>query len=349
MPMLSSALLVGALPALAAEVSVTEKGHASNPTWSADGAQLAFEINDYSGNISLFAARVQNGNPVGAPSKAKLAGAESSFGGSGSVAANASWLNDGMMFEGSTAGGAMRLYFWSPGGSMAGEFLKSNQIGGDLTWPAAAPNGAALAFVSDATGKGDIYVWDANTNEVTRMLESPFTEAAPRYDAAGNTLAFSRKNQGGEDLFTVSGGGATPLIGGQGDQTRPVYTPAGSIVYFTSERGDGHWDIAVSSGPGKKKILAKDVRLPVRAPPAMSPDGQWVAYGSDLPDKANYIYFTKVDGSATVKVDTKLVAAGEPALVTSGGRTFLAFTALPDAGADWRQLHIVDISGKGPQ
>ena len=66
MPMLLSALFVSALPVFAAEVSVTEKGHASNPTWSADGTQLAFEINDYSGNISLFSAKIQNGNPVGA-------------------------------------------------------------------------------------------------------------------------------------------------------------------------------------------------------------------------------------------------------------------------------------------
>ena len=349
MPMLLSALFVSALPVFAAEVSVTEKGHASNPTWSADGTQLAFEINDYSGNISLFSAKIQNGNPVGSPARAKLAGAQSSFGGSGSVAANASWLNDGMMFEGSTAGGTMRLYFWTPGGSMAGEFLKSAQIGGDLTWPAATPDGAALAFVSDATGKGDIYVWDANTNEVTQVMTSPFTEAAPRYDRSGSTIVFSRKNQGGEDLFTVASGATSPLIGGQGDQSRPVYTPDGGVVYFTSERGDGHWDIAMSAGPGQKKVLAKDVRLPVRAAPALSPDGQWVAYGTDIPEKGNLIYFTKTDGSATVSVDTRLVAAGEPSVVTASGRTFLAFTALPDAGADWRQLHVVDISGKGPQ
>ena len=349
MPIFASAFLVGALPALAAEVAVSEKGHASNPTWSADGQHLAFELNDYGGQISLFAAKIQNGNPVGLPSKAKLPGAESSFGNAGSVATNASWLNDGMMLEGSTAGGAMRLYYWTTSGGMPQEFLSSSQIGGDLTWPAASDDGSSLAFVSDATGKGDIYVWDASTNEVKRMLESPFTESAPRYNVAGDRLAFSRKNQGGEDLFTVAGGAAEPRIGGNGDQSRPVFTPNGGIVYFTSERGDGHWDIAVSSGPGKKKVIAKDVRLPVRAAPALSPDGQWVAYGSDVPEQANMLFFTKLDGSATVKVDTKLKAAGEPDVVTASGRTFVAFTALPDEGADWRQLHILDISGKGPQ
>ncbi len=347
MPVMSSALLLSALPALAAEVSVTERGHASNPTWSTDGGRIAFEVNDYSGHIALFSADIKNGNPMGAPSKANLPGAKSSFGGSGSIAANPSWLQDGMMFEGSSAGGTMRIYFWSPGGSLASEILNSSQISGDLTWPAASPDQTKLAFVSDATGKGDIYVWDSATNSVTKMLDSPFTEAAPRYDQGGSTIAFSRKNQGGEDLFTVAGGNASPLIGGNGDQTRPIYAPDGSVVYFTSERGDGHWDIAVAAGPGKKKVIAKDVRLPVRAAPALTVDGQWVAYGSDLPDMGKYIFFTKVDGSSTVKVDTGLIAAGEPAITSVDGRTFMAFTALPEVGADWRQLHIVDISGKG--
>ncbi|HCH62081.1 MAG: hypothetical protein CL927_09940 [Deltaproteobacteria bacterium] len=347
MSMLSSAFLLGALPALAAEVSVTERGHASNPTWSPDGARIAFEVNDYSGHISLFSTDVRNGNPMGAPAQANLPGAKSQFGGSGSIAANPSWAQGGMMFEGSSAGGTMRIYYWTPVGSAPSEILSSAQISGDLTWPATSQDQSKLAFVSDATGKGDIYVWDSSTNEVSRALDSPFSEAAPCFDQGGETIVFSRKNQGGEDLFTVASGAASPRIGGQGDQTRPIYAGDGSIVYFTSERGDGHWDIAVSTGQGKKKVIAKDVRLPVRASPALAGNGQWVAYGSDLSEKGKFIFFTKLDGSATVEIDTGLIAAGEPAITSANGRTFMAFTALPDVGADWRQLHIIDISGKG--
>ena len=59
------------------------------------------------------------------------------------------------------------------------------------------------------------------------------------------------------------------------------------------------WDVAVSGSAGQSKTLAKDVRLPFRAPPALSPDGKWVAYGLESPDKANSIWLTKVDGSKT--------------------------------------------------
>jgi hypothetical protein len=47
-----------------------------------------------------------------------------------------------------------------------------------------------------------------------------------------------------------------------------------------------------------------------------------------------------------VEVQTGLVAVGEPSLVNVNGRLFLAFTALPSEGADWRQLHVIDITGK---
>jgi len=348
MTALSCIALAAALPAFGAEISVAAKGHASNPVWSTDGSMLAFEVNDYSGTIALFVSKMSNGNPVGTPSKGELPGATSQFGSSGSVGANPSWHPDGpLMFEGSSAGGTMRLYFWQPGAGMPAELLNSGQISGDLTWPAVSPDGTVLAFVSDATGKGDIYIWDRATNAVRQAMTSPFTEAAPRFNSGGGKLVFSRKNQGGEDLFVVpsAGGQPSPLVGGNGDQTRPVYS-GGNVVFFTSERGDGKFDIAVSSGPGKKKLVAKNVRLPVRASPALSPDGQWIAYGTAAAEAGGYIFITKVDGSQTIKINTQLVAAGEPSITQSNGRTFLAFTALPGEGADWRRLHVMDITGK---
>lgn len=346
MTSLLSIALLGSLPALAAEVSVVEKGHASNPAWSANGEYLAFEVNDYGGSVSLYFTKVGNGNPVGTPARAELPGAKSSFGGSGSLALNPAWHPEGpMMFEGATAGGTIRLYFWQPGGASPSELLSASQVSGDLSWPTVSPDGSKLAFVSDATGKGDLYIWDRGSNAVTQALTSPFSEAAPRFHGGGTKMVYSRKNQGGEDLFVAEGGSSSPLIGGNGDQTRPVYA-GDNVVYFSSSRGEGHWDLMVSSGPGKRKTIAKDVRLPVRAAPAVTPDGQWVAYGSDLPEKSGSIYFTKVDGSSTVRVDTGLVAAGEPAVTVVNGRTFLAFTALPSAGADWRRLHVIDITGK---
>ena len=58
------------------------------------------------------------------------------------------------------------------------------------------------------------------------------------------------------------------------------------------------------------------------------------------------MYFTKLDGSGTVEVKTGLAAVGEPAVTTANGKTWLAYTALPSVGSDWRQLHVMDITGR---
>lgn len=328
----------------AAEVSVADKGHAFNPAWSPDGQWVAFELNKYQGSIDLYVVKVMNGNPVGAPQKVSLPGGSSQFASGGSVATAPTWLPQGMViFEGSSTGKDSRLFFWKPGGQGAGELLSTAQVTGDLSWPTVSPDGKVVTFVSDVTGSGDLYGWDRGTNKVTMLLTSPFTESAPRYNADGSKLAFSRKNQGGEDLFVLSGGAASSVMGGNGDQTRPIWVGS-NLVYFTDERGQDRWDIAVSTGPGTKVVIAKDVRLPHRAPPAITPDGKWVVYGVSTPEAADQIFFTTLDGARTVKVAAGLVACGEPSVAKVGDRLFLAFTALPGEGADWRQLHVVDVT-----
>jgi Tol biopolymer transport system component len=342
--LLMIALAAGA--AHAAEISVADRGHAMNPQFSPDGSQVAFEVNNMSGKVDLYVSKLSSGNPVGTPSKVALPGASSSFSGGGSVAAAPNWHPDGaLIFEGSNSGGTMRLYFWQPGGAAAAELLSSGQASGDLSWPSISKDGQTVAFVSDMTGAGDIYLWNRATNAVEKTVGSPFSEMAPRFNAAGSEFAYSRKNNGTEDLFTHSGTNSTPRIGGNGDQSRPVYA-GDTVVYFSNERGDDHWDIATSTGPGNKKTIAKDVRLPMRATPALSPDGQWVAWGSSVPAKAGSIYLTNVATGQTTSIATGLVATGEPALASAGGRTYLAFTALPSEGADWRSLHVIDVTGK---
>jgi hypothetical protein len=131
-----------------------------------------------------------------------------------------------------------------------------------------------------------------------------------------------------------------------GDQTRPVWA-GDEVVYFSSERGGDHWDIrAVNGTGGASRLVLRDVRLPVRAGPALTPDGGHVVAVSSDPVRGDRIQIVALDGSGSVEIETGLVACGEPAVVESNGRTWLAFTALPAAGADWRGLHVLDITGR---
>lgn len=336
------------LTAQAAEVTWVGGGHAGNPQWSPDGSWLAFEVNNNSDKVDFYVVKVSNGNPS-APQKVAIPGGSSSYSAGGSYAANPNWHPKGpVLFEAANPGGNTRIYFLSPGGSSPAEYLNVTQAPGNLAWPTISPDGSTLAFTSSATGQGDIYLFSQATNKVAPTVQSAIPENAPRFGPDGKTLVFSRKNQGTEDLFTWTAGTSvqTPLKGGNGDQSRPRYAKT-EIVYFTNERGDDRWDIAAIPGPGgERRIVAQDIRLPLRSQPALTPDQSAVLYTSSAPAKDASVFVTKLDGSGTKEIKTGLSAVGDPAVVTAGGRTFLAFTALPNSGSDWRQLHVIDVTGQ---
>ena len=345
--MVTTMLMMGMHLAYAEQVQVPAEGHAMNPVWSPDGRKVAFEINGQTGSIVLFVASIDGGKSSGVPEKMGLKVEQTSFGGStGTVTAAPTWnsANKALLFEGSHKGGSNRLYMYSFNGQPPYP-VPENIISGDLSWPSFSADGTKLLFVSDATGKGDVYTLslkDWKTKE--QITNSEHSEMAPRFDANGN-IVYTRKQNDAEDIFVHPGDANRARVKGTGDQTRPQWVGS-SLIYFTSERGGDMWDVAISSGAGSSKTLAKDIRLPFRAAPALSPDGKWVAYGLESPDKANSIWLTKVDGSKTVAIKTPHKACAEPSLTEVGGRIYLAYTGLPSEGSNWRQLHIMDVTGK---
>ncbi len=347
--MIAAALLLLGGAAQAVEVSTADDGHVQNAQFSEDGKWLAFEMNNLSNTVELWLTRV-NGSVPGQPRQIKIPGTSSAFGAGGNFAGSPVWAGAPsimVIFEGSNPGGTMRLYYASPESGAPNEFISVSQVKGNLSSPAISKTGQHFAFVSDATGRGDVYVWDLAAGDPQVTFTTHESEHAPAFTAQGPNVVFSRKNNGTEDLFRWDGGNTTPpLKGGNGDQTRPVVA-GDKVVYFTSERGDGTWDIAVVPlAGGKRTIIARDVRLPARAAPALTPDGRSVAYVSADNEKSGAVRFVQLDGSNDRSVETGLWACGEPELVNSGGKLLLAFTALPNAGADWRRLHVIDITGK---
>ncbi len=348
--LLSAAFLAGTLvtTASAGEVRFSGQGHAYNPAWSPNGRYLAFEVNNYDDKTDLYVS-VLNGAIAEDARKVTLPGGGGPFGGS-QVVVNPVWHpTNNIVFEGSNAGGQYRLYFYQPTGAAAYEMIPTTEIKGDLTFPAFDAKGNLMAFVSDETGNGDIRIRDTNTEKITTVMQSPGAEMFPQFNEAGTKILFTRKQNNSEDIFEVdiATGKESPVVGGAQDQTRPTYAADGRILFFDNSRDNSQWDLMMVSGPGgSKKLLAKAVRLPHRARPALSPDKQWVAVTFEDPAKANSVVLIRVDGSRSVTIPTRYTACGEPALGVQDGKLLLAYTALPTGTADFRRLYVTDISGK---
>jgi len=344
--LVSAWLLAGLVAtASAGEVRYTGEGHAYNPVWSLDGTHLAFEVNNYGDRSDLHISLVL-GEIAKDASKVSLPGGGGPFGGS-QVVVNPAWHPQGIVvFEGSNTGGQFRLYYYQPGGGAASEMIPTQDVPGDITFPTINPKGTQMTFVADQTGNGDIYIRDTNTGKVTIALSTDVAEMFPQFDSTGSKILFTRKQNNTEDIFelTVSTGVESSVIGGNNDQTRPNYVNGG-VVYFDNSRDSQEWDVKMVSG-GNSRTLAKSVRLPLRARPAVSPDGDWVAYGFEDPTKSNSIMLSRVDGSKNVEIKTPHNACGEPAITVQKGKTLLAYSALPNSGADYRKLFVMDITDK---
>lgn len=345
------ALPLFAQSALAGEVRFTAEGHAYNPTFSKDGKWLAYEVNGYGeGSIDMFVSSI-TGAIAKDGVKVALAGG-SKLGASSQVLINPTWHPGGLaIFEGSNQGGDYRMYIYTPGGGAPTELLSTTKAPGNLTFPAVAPDGNTVAFVSSATGKGDIRTWDRTKDTMGQITATQHTETFPTYSQDGKTMLFNRNSGGTEDIFKMdlATKTETAFITGGGDQSRAIFAAGGRVLYFTNERGTDIWDIASVDSAGQNKlVIAKDVRLPQRARPALTPDGQWVAWASNKAELSANMYLAKVDGSSTspVVIRTEFNACGEPALTVNSGMTLLAFTYLQNSGADWRHLFVMDVTSK---
>lgn len=342
--------LAGAMvtqPASAGQVRFGAEGHAYTPVFSLDGKYVAFEVNKLAGQVDQYVSELQGAIAKDAV-RISLPGS-SSFAGGDVVAVNPTWHPQGIVvFEGSNPGGQLRLYYYQPGTGAASEMIPSSEIGGKLTFPAISRDGKTMAFVASETGNGDIRTRDSSTNKLTQVTSTSATESFPLFSQDGTEIVFTRKHADTEDIFLMrlSDGMEKEVQGGPGDQSRPAFAKGGDrVLYFDSTKGENHWDLfSIASGGGDLKVIGKGVRLPLRGRPAVSPDGEWVAYSYDDPQKANSIFISKVDGSQTVEIKTEHTACGEPALGKQGDRIMLGYTALPNAGAEWRFLTVVDVT-----
>lgn len=341
------ALSVSLSAAHAGQVRFKGDGHVFHPVFSADGRYIAFEVNKMAGQVDLFVSELQgaiakDGQRIALPGS-------NAFSGGDVVAANPAWHPQGtVVFEGSNPGGQFRLYYYTPGGGAASEMITTTDVPGHLMYPTISADGKNMAFVAKVTGNGDIRIRDNASGKLSQATSTPESESFPVFAPDGTELLFTRKHAETEDVFylRLSDANEKMTTGGPGDQSRPIYAAAGNrILFFDSARGEGQWDLlSVDANGGDGKRIAAGVRLPHRGRPAISPDGQWVAYAFDDPQLASKIVLSRVDGSKTIEIPTEHNACGEPAIGKQGDRILLAYTGLPNSGAEWRSLNVLDIT-----
>jgi Tol biopolymer transport system component len=150
-----------------------------------------------------------------------------------------------------------------------------------------SPDGkrAAASIRDTNTGNRDLWMFDAGRNLGTRFTFDPGNEDSPVFSPDGSWLVFSSNKKGLTGIYRKSSSGSSEeevLVEPSNNQPAPLcWSPDGRYLAFYEQARETKGDILVLplEGDRKPQVFLKTAAF--EFPSAFSPDGKWLAYGSD--------------------------------------------------------------------
>ena len=249
------------------------------------------------------------------------------------------WVGARIFFL-SDQGGTGNLWSMNADGSDAKRETKFGDY--DVRWPSVASDGRIVFSMA-----GDLYVFGAGgAKKVAIDLPTERLRARTRYsDAARDLSSFDLSADGDRlaigtrgEVFSVAvkDGVTLPVTRGSAARERGAsYSADGKTLAYISD-ASGEEDIRVIDawGRGKPRVVVADGGW--HFPPALSPDGKWLAYGNH----EQKLYVVSAAGGAPKLVDHSTQAEIREYAWSPDGR-YLAYTfALP---TDFPQIKLYDV------
>ena len=225
-----------------------------SPTWSPDGAQLAYVSFEQKKPVVYVQSLVTGARK-----------AVANFWGSNSAP---SWSPDGSRLAVVlTKDGGSQIYSVPADGGEAARLTRSSSID---TEPNFSPDGRSILFTSARGGSPQIYRMPATGGQPERVTFEGAYNASPRHSPDGKSFTFiqrngARFNVATQDFATRQ---VQVLTDGSLDES-PTFAPNGRIVLYATEvRGRGILSAVSSDGRVKQRLVsdAGDVREPAWGP-----------------------------------------------------------------------------------
>ena len=197
-----------------------------------------------------------------------------------------------------------------------------------------------MAYVSDATGRKEVYVTDILGRKPRQVTSHRALCVSPRFTPDGNFLAYSTYHRGNQDLYITDlrqNATTTSLSRRKGLNLAPAFSPDGRTMVVTLSQ-NGNPDLYLMDRQGQIiRQLTSGAGINVSA--SFAPDGQSIAFVSDRSGKPN-VYVMGLGGGQAKRLTFKNSENSEPAWSPKGDE--IAFTGLH--GGSY-QLFVMDRNG----
>lgn len=176
-----------------------------------------------------------------------------------------------------------------------------------------------IAFVSNKTGRKEIYLCDYDGNNLTQLTRDNAISVAPALNADATKLAYTGYHSGYADIYVIDlrSGARSRVVKFPGTNSGASFSPDGGRIACTVSK-DGNPELYVMrSGGGGAKRLTKS--RGVEASPSWSPDGDEIVFTSD--DRGSpQLYRIPARGGGPKRISTGYNYCTEPSWSPDGRR-----------------------------
>lgn len=206
--------------------------------------------------------------------------------------------------------------------------------GGD---PAVSPDGARILYVSERSGKSQLFVMNADGTGARQLTTDTAGAYSGRWSPDGKQIVYATTSTTGEQIVVVRSDGQERrvVIETRGAQS-PTWLQGDRILFTAGVFPNLHIQSIEATGTNRRAVMTDSGFI---YDAAASPDGRTIAFVRGMPFQGVRIYLMNADGSNQHRLATGLDNEEQPAWSPDG--KLLAFQASTRRTGDSTQAYII--------